>query len=87
MSAKAGNGVDSFLAGPVAGRIEFPGRVVIRRGQMNLAGFSGMVAHGEITVPGKPVCELELGGQVIARGRIEEDGGEYFFVAQEESNE
>jgi hypothetical protein len=87
MSAKAANKVDQFLAGPIAGRIAFPGRVVIRRGEMNLAGFRGMAAQGEVTIEGKPLCELELGGQIIATGKIEEKDGDYYFVAQEESNE
>ena len=87
MSAKAANKVEAFLGGPIASRIEFPGRVIIRRGEMNLAGFRGMVARGEVSVAGRPLCELEVGGQVIAKGRIEEHDGDYYFVAREESDE
>ena len=87
MGAKRAGTVDAFLDGPVARRIAFPGRVVIRRGQMTLAEFRGMATAGEVTVSGSPLCELEIGGEVIARGRIEEEDGEYYFVAQEESNE
>ena len=87
MSAKATNKVEAFLGGPIARRTEFPGRVIIRRGEMTLAGFRGMAARGEVAVSGEPLCELELGGQVIAKGRIEEHDGDYYFVAREESDE
>ena len=87
MSAKSTDKVEAFLKGPLAGRIEIPGRVIIRRGEMNLAAFRGMASRGEVTMPGEPLCELELGGQVIATGRIEEHDGGFYFVAQEDSNE
>jgi hypothetical protein len=86
MSAKANSKLDTFLDGPVAGQIAFPGRVVIRRGVMTLADYGSMAAEGFITVLAKPVCELELGGEVIARGEIEERDGEYFFRAREEES-
>jgi hypothetical protein len=87
MSARSTGKVEAFLHGPLARRIEIPGRVIIRRGEMNLVTFRGMAGGGEIALSGKPLCELELGGQIIATGKIEEEDGEFYFVAQEESDE
>jgi hypothetical protein len=87
MSGRSTDKVEVFLNGPIASRIQIPGRVIVRRGKMSLAGFRGMTAQGEIATDGEPLCDLELGGQVIATGRIEEQDGEFYFVAQEDSDE
>lgn len=77
--------VERFLAGPVAGQIRLPGRVVVRRTKLSLEEFES-ADRGTVEFDAPPVCELEVGGVVVATGTIRDEGGERWFVATEEEN-
>ena len=87
MSAKSVKSLSDFLSGPVARRISLPGRVVIRRGELTLSELGVATAEGSVQVNSKPICELVVGGQVVASGEINERDGEYYFVAQKETHD
>ena len=77
--------VDVFMNGPVGQGIRLPGSVVVRRGTMSLAQYREAAASGALTLEAPAICDLELGGQVIASGTIVSgDDGEMYFVATKE---
>ncbi len=81
--------VQEFLAGsPLAEQLAVPGRVVFRRFGMSLSEYRAAVAAGTVEVKAgegvEVVCELEVGGEVIAAGSIEEKDGTVWFVPKEQ---
>ena len=77
--------VESFLQGPVARAIRLPGKVVLRRSETTLDRYRRGVAEGSIQLDGPEVCELVVGGVVIASGVVvQDDDGEYYFKVRKE---
>jgi hypothetical protein len=64
-------------------RISLPTRVVVQRLPLMPPALGALARGGELTAEGGTTCELESGGQVLARGRIVKRRGEYFFKVQE----
>ncbi len=61
--------------------IPLPTRIVVSR--MNLAAedLARLLREGEVAADGDSTCELEVGGQIVARGRmVRRRGGWYFKV-------
>jgi hypothetical protein len=68
-------------------RITLPTRIIVNRSALTPAALSDAVRMGEYAPPRGDTCELEAGGQVLARGRIVRRGGEYYFKVRETAEE
>ncbi len=69
----------------IAKRVKLAGRVVVQRtclSPTDLSVLKERESYGPIPKR-EEICELELGDQVIARGRIVKRRGEYYFRVQE----
>jgi hypothetical protein len=64
-------------------RIAIPSRVVIRRTVLTANALSKIVQDGAFEPGGEATCELEAGGQVVARGRIIARRGKSYFKVLE----
>jgi hypothetical protein len=60
-------------------RVTLPTRIIVSRSQLSAAELAGIAQKGELTPAGEDTCELEAGGQILARGRIVRRRGRYFF--------
>jgi len=67
-------------------RVTLPTRIIVNRVQLTAAALSDLVSKGEFS-PGGETCELEAGGQVLARGKIVRRRGAYFFKVVETAKE
>jgi hypothetical protein len=84
-----------FLAkSPMAEKIKLPARVIVHRTRISPGDILGIKARGHYgpVYEDEEVCELEIGGQVIASGKIVKKGRHYFFkvcvlLEEEESGE
>ncbi len=82
--------VRDFLSkSPLANRIKLPTRIVVQRTQVSSGRLVQIKKDGSYgPVPKEEeVCELEVGGQVIARGKIVRRRGEFFFKVRERLEE
>jgi hypothetical protein len=71
----------NFLeSSPMAERLALPSRVVAQELELSPEAVEAMMASGRLE-PGEEgrACELEVGGQRVARGRIVRRWGEYYF--------
>ena len=76
--------VKAFLSdSPLAGRIALPTRIVVRRVELGTDALAEIMQKGEFAPAGGDTCELEAGGQVLARGKIVKRRGEIFFKVVE----
>jgi hypothetical protein len=64
---------------PIAAAVELPAAVVIRRLKLSPDAISGIAERGTLEPEGGEVCELEVGGQCLARGRIVRKRGMSYF--------
>ncbi|MBN2441434.1 MAG: hypothetical protein JXJ04_08805 [Spirochaetales bacterium] len=73
----------------VAKKVKLPGRIVIHRGAYSLSEIASMKQAGEYRPISREeeVCELEVNGVVIARGKIVKKAGDYFFKVMELNKE
>ena len=72
----------SFLQdSPLARRIKLPARIIVQRTSLSPGELMQIKEQGDYgPVPGEEeICELEVGGEVIARGKIVKKRGEYYF--------
>jgi flagellar motor switch/type III secretory pathway protein FliN len=62
---------------PVAERVQVTPRVILRRTEMKAADLRAQLEGGAISLEqlGEEVCDLEVGGQVLARGRLVREQG------------
>jgi hypothetical protein len=65
------------------GRLSLPSRVVVHRCTLDAGALADLAARGEFVPGGAGTCELEVGGQVVARGRMVRKGGRHFFRVTE----
>jgi hypothetical protein len=79
----AGN-LEAFLKGsPVASRVKADARVVVRRFEASPRAVEDALQSGRIEIEATPICELVIGGVVVARGEIDnEDGTSRFRVTE-----
>lgn len=76
---------DFLASSPVAERVKLPARVVIQRTGLTpreLAGIREQGRYGPVPEE-EETCELEVGVQVLARGRTVRRGREWFFQVKE----
>ncbi len=76
----------AFLAGsPLARSLRLPARIVLQRTKLTaqeLAAIPRAESYGPVP-EAERACELEVGGQVLARGRIVKRRGAYWFRVRE----
>ncbi len=68
---------------PIAGRVTLSTQVVLHRLTLTPEDVSRIVAEGTLTPAGERTCELEIGGQCVARGRVVWRRGAWFFKVME----
>jgi hypothetical protein len=68
-------------------RIQLPTRIVVHRAELTTAVLAVVVQKGELAPADGDTCELEAGGQVLARGKIVRKRGRYFFKVLETAKE
>jgi hypothetical protein len=64
-------------------RIGLNTRVVVQRGAMSAGALAGTLRDGVWEPEGGEACELEAGGQVLARGAIVRRKSAWYFKAIE----
>jgi hypothetical protein len=68
---------------PIAARVALPTNIVVRRLTLNPEAVESIAESGTFTPSGGEACELEVGGQCIARGRIVRRRGRSYFKVLE----
>jgi hypothetical protein len=68
-------------------RISTPTRIIVNRFELTTAALAEALSRGELFPTGESTCELEAGGQIVARGKIVRRGGRYFFKVLESAKE
>jgi len=68
-------------------RIALPSRIIVQRTSISTAVLAEIVQKGVLAPAGGETCDLEAGGQVLARGRIVRRRGEYYFKVLETGKE
>ncbi len=64
-------------------RVTLPTRIIVNRSRQSATALAGIVQKGELAPSDGRVCELEAGGQVLARGKIVHRRGQWFFKVME----
>jgi hypothetical protein len=67
----------------IAERVKVPTRIVVYRSAMDPGSLEDIRESGVFAPKDPETCELEAGGQVLARGKIVKKGGEFFFKVME----
>ena len=76
--------IREFLANsPVAARATASARVVLRSSRTTVSNLTRSFKDGEVAFAGPALCQLEVGGQVLASGEIVDRDGSFCFVATE----
>ncbi len=68
-------------------RVTLPTRIIVGRVALTAAALADVVAAGELPAPAAGTCELEAGGQILARGKIVRRRGRYSFRILETAEE
>ncbi len=68
-------------------RITLPTRIIVGRVALTAAALADVVSAGELPAPPGGTCELEAGGQILARGKIVRKRGRYYFSVTETAEE
>jgi hypothetical protein len=75
---------------PIASKVSLPTSVVLRRLELSPEEVSGIAESGSFSTEGLAIgsggdktCELEVGGQCLARGRIVRKRGLCYFKVLE----
>ena len=81
-----GEELKTLLAGSAAAKkISLDSRIVVQRTRLSPNELAALQREGSYgSVPREEeICELKVGGQVLARGRILKRRGKYFFKIRE----
>jgi len=68
---------------PIAARVLLPTQTILNRITLTPEEVSRIVSEGTLRPGGNRTCELEIGGQCVARGRIVRRRGAWFFKVTE----
>jgi hypothetical protein len=68
-------------------RITIPTRIIVDRIELTAAALAEALSRGELLTGGGATCELEAGGQILARGKIVKRRGGFFFKVRETAEE
>ena len=76
--------IDNFLnTSPIASKVKLSAKVVLYRTQLSAKELIDIKRKGEFGPVDKELCELVSGSQVIAKGKIINKKGEYYFKVKE----
>jgi hypothetical protein len=76
--------LEQFLEeSPIAIRVTLPTKIIVHELKLSYAVVKGIMESAAFAPSNGKVCELEVGGRRIARGRIVRRRGEYFFKVGE----
>jgi hypothetical protein len=64
---------------PIAAELRLPTRLILHRASMGPGAIGDMAESGTYVPLGGEICELEVGEQCIARGRIVKRMGKSYF--------
>jgi hypothetical protein len=68
-------------------RISVPTRIIVHRSELSTAALAEAIQKGEFAPETGATCELEAGGEIIARGKIVRRRGEFHFRVLETAKE
>ena len=68
---------------PVAVRVSLPTKIITHELKLSYVAVKGIMDAASFTPSNGKVCELEVGGKRIARGKIVKRRGEFFFKVGE----
>jgi hypothetical protein len=68
---------------PIAARVSLPTHIIVHQLKLSYIAVKGIMESAVFTPLNGKVCDLEVGGRRIARGRIVRKRGEYFFKVRE----
>jgi hypothetical protein len=78
------DGLKKFLEeSPMASAVTLPATVIVHRQKLSPASVGRIMEQGSFAPAGEEVCELEVGGKLIARGKIIRRGGASWFKVTE----
>lgn len=60
-------------------RVTLPTRIILNRSELSATALAGIVQQGEFSPADGDTCELEAGGQLLARGKIVRRRGQFVF--------
>ncbi len=76
--------VGRFLAeSPISERISISTALILERRRLSASELDAIESSGTYAPSLGAICELEAGGQVVARGKIVRRGGKSFFKVTE----
>ena len=80
---------DFLTNSPVAKKVKLAGKIVVHRAAYSPAEIAVMKNSGDYDpIPREEtVCELEINGKVIARGKIVKKAGNFYFKVKELNKE
>jgi hypothetical protein len=64
---------------PLAARVRLPTHIIVQRLTLSPDAVGGIIERGSLAPGGQRICELEVGGQCLARGRIVRRRGRCYF--------
>jgi hypothetical protein len=74
------DGLNHFLEdSPIAERMSIPTHIIVRELTLGSTAIRRILQSRSLTLHDGKVCDLEVGGRRIARGRIVRRDGSYFF--------
>ena len=77
---------EEFLtASPIAAKVKLPARVILRRLTLTPRDIAA-IKSGDLAVSppnGETVCDLEVGGRIVARGKVVKKRGGFRFRVRE----
>jgi len=68
---------------PLAASVSLPTTIIVHRSTMNPSDVERMIEQGSVVPGGERTCDLEIGGQCVARGRVVRRRGEVWFKVTE----
>ena len=68
---------------PIAARVSLPTQIIVHELKLSYMAVKGIMESAAFAPANGKVCDLEIGGRRIARGRIVRRRGEYFFKVRE----
>lgn len=76
--------IEEFLsASPIARKAHLSSQIVFRRTSLSLVDVARGREAGEIRIKSEPLCELEIGGVIVALGElVVQEGRRMFQVLQ-----
>lgn len=68
---------------PMAAGVSLPTTIVLHRSTLNPSDVEQTIERGSLVPVGESTCDLEIGGQCVARGRVVRRRGDLWFKVTE----